>query len=315
MLYAAARLAFAGRMLASPSTTDAEAASLFVVLAVTAIVALAMVMLRRLLWWNGCRLVAFARALTARMFGSRAYRAAGPVNDLVARRYPQLHGALHARLHTGRFTGLPLTLLAAAAFYVAALFGGLIDELREAEEMVRFDEAVMAAFDPLRVQPFLDIFLWITDLGASPAIVAVAIVATAFLCVGGRLPAAAGLWVTVLGSQATTQAGKWFLGRARPEFLTLASETSAAFPSGHATAAMAVYGFLGYILARASRDVRQRFEIAYGAGMVIAVIAFSRLYLRLHFPSDLAGGLLVGGFWLLVGVAVTEWSGHRPRRS
>jgi membrane-associated phospholipid phosphatase len=119
------------------------------------------------------------------------------------------------------------------------------------------------------------------------------------------------LWTTLLGAQATTWIGKYAINRARPEFLDVATAIAPSFPSGHATAAMAVYGFLAYVAVRRVASRRVRFEIIYWTSVLIALIGFSRIYLGVHFLSDVLSGFLVGGFWLLVGVPVAEW----PRKA
>ena len=114
------------------------------------------------------------------------------------------------------------------------------------------------------------------------------------------------LWVTFLGAQVTTWAGKLLIGRERPAFIEAVSAVFPSFPSGHATAAMAVYGFLAYALARDVPSARARFELTFWAAVLIASIGFSRIFLSLHYTSDVVSGFLVGGFWLLVGLAFAE---------
>ena len=60
------------------------------------------------------------------------------------------------------------------------------------------------------------------------------------------------------------------------------------------------------MIARDLPRSRQRFEVAFWAAMIIGLICFSRVFLSLHYVSDIAAGLLVGTFWLLVGFAVAE---------
>lgn len=268
--------------------------------AVTAAAAFFCLGLRELIWRGGRRLSLEGQEIAHRACHSR-------MSAWLAARHPRMHAFLRARVETRRFTGLTLTLMTAAGAYVAILFGGLTRDVLERDEIVRLDEAINAALDPVRVQPFLDVFLWITVLGAGAVAAAVAVVATGFLWMGGRRPDIAGLWTAFLGAEATTQAGKHLIARARPEFLDVASAHSPAFPSGHATAAMAVYGFLAYVLVRMSTHVRRRFEVAYWAGVLIALVGFSRVYLRVHYATDVVGGFLVGAFWLLAGIVVARW--------
>jgi undecaprenyl-diphosphatase len=193
-----------------------------------------------------------------------------------------------------------------AGLYIVGLLGGLIEDVLEAEDVQVFDHAINAFFGPWRAQPLLTIFVWITALGAGPTLTAVSIVATGFLWSFLRPLFIVPLWISFLGAQATTWLGKYVIARQRPEFIEAASAMSPSFPSGHATASMALYGFLAYVLARDLANLRARFELAFWAGMLIVAIGFSRIFLSVHYTSDVLAGFLVGAFWLLVGFALSE---------
>ncbi len=222
-------------------------------------------------------------------------------------RFPRLYGALAARLTPHRFGGLPLTLIAVAAVYMAALFGGLVADLRETAEVERFDAAIDSIFEPMRQGAVIRVFLWITTLGDSAALTAVSLAVTGLLWALGRRSLLVPLWVVILGSQATTWIGKFVLERQRPDFVTAATALSPSFPSAHSSGALAVYGFLAYAVARDLPQPARRYDVAYWTLVVVALVAVSRVLLSVHFASDVAGGLLVGGFWLLVGFTLAEW--------
>lgn len=223
--------------------------------------------------------------------------------------YPKTFRVVKARLTPHHFSGLPLTLMLIAALYIAALFGGLIEELLEAEELVLLDEWLNQQLTVLRTEQLITAFSWLTDLGGSPVLVAVAIVTTGLLWAHRRTSLIAPLWLTIIGSQITTYVGKYVLARPRPEVVTDIVEVTHSFPSGHSTSAMAVYGFLAYIIARDLDTRRRRFEVVYWAAVLICLVGFSRMLLGVHYASDVAAGFLVGIFWLLLGVAIAE---HRP---
>jgi len=270
-------------------------------------IVVALLVLHQVAWFGVRTSFALAARWAAPFATSRTYVRDHPVNAWLATRFPRGHAFLAARLSAREFIGLPLTLIVCAAIYIAALFGGLIDELFEAEGLAHVDRVANALLDPVRGEPGFRIFLWITELGAAPTFVAVGLVSTAFLLIERRLNYVPALWITLLGAQATTWIGKFVIDRTRPEFLEIARAYSPSFPSGHSTAAMAVYGFLAYIVVRRVGSQRVCFEVIYWTGVLIALIGFSRIYLHVHFLSDVLSGFLVGAFWLLVGVAVAEW--------
>lgn len=280
-----------------------------------AAVLVALLGLRELAWKVVVSVLALATRLATPLAVSRALVRDAPITTWFARRFPRTYGFAAARLDPDTFTGLPLTLLVAAAIYLAALFGGLIDDLREAEGLVRFDLAADHLVSYARGEPGFAIFLRITELGGGPTFTAVGLVATAFLVIEQRIYFIPALWTTLVGAQLTTWISKYAIGRTRPEFLDVASSASPSFPSGHSTAAVAVYGFLAYIIVRHIASRRLRFEVIYWTSVLVALIGFSRIYLRLHFLSDVLSGFLVGGFWLLVGVVVSEWSRDRARNA
>lgn len=226
--------------------------------------------------------------------------------------FPKTTRLLQPRLTPSRYTGLPLTIIVVMALYITALFGGLVEELLEADELVRLDESINQGINPLRTESMIIVFSWITDLGGSATFIAVALVTTGLLWAHRRRYMIVPLWLTILGSQITTYTGKYVFARQRPEFITEVAAITPSFPSGHATSAMAVYGFIAYIIARDLTTTRHRFELIYWTVVLICLIGFSRMLLGLHYASDIAAGFLVGGFWLLLGFALAE---HKRRQT
>lgn len=227
-------------------------------------------------------------------------------------RYPIPFGFVACRFDPQRPTGLPMTLVMVAALYLLALFSGLTEDILEAKGTIASDNLINAAFGPLRTEPFISAFLWVTSLGNTPSVVAAVIIATGFLWSQQGIRVVIPLWITCLGALATTGIGKLLITRHRPETMLDANAMGWSFPSGHATAAMAVYGFIAYAIARMRPDFRERFEVAYWAGVMIFLIGFSRIFLGVHYVTDIMGGFLVGGFWLLMGFTMAEWRGWHP---
>jgi undecaprenyl-diphosphatase len=231
-----------------------------------------------------------------------------PVVTLLEQRFPRAFRFTAARLRTKRFDGLPLTLMVLFALYLVALFGGLVQELHEAEGLVRLDNAVDRWFDAHRVQPFIDAMVWLTLWGEGPTTTIVGLVASLLWWSSSRGHLVIPYWICVLGAQVTTWSAKYIIARERPANWDLIEAHSPAFPSGHATAAISVYGFIAYSVWRTIQTKpRARFEVVFWGAVAIAMIGFSRIYLSVHFLSDVASGYVVGGFWLAFGVVVTEW--------
>jgi len=220
--------------------------------------------------------------------------------------HPGLYAVFKARFASGSFTGLPLILVCSAALCAAALLTGLVDDLRETEGIVQLDKGVNAFFGPFRTPMMVSAFVWITALGAGPAITGMMAVASGLLWSQGQARLLAPLWLALLGAEATTWAGKYAIGRPRPAFLDAVTAATPSFPSGHATASTALIGFLAYVALRGLPDRRGRIWVVSCSAAFIGLICFSRIFLSLHYLSDVAAGVLVGVFWLLAGVAMSE---------
>lgn len=244
-------------------------------------------------------------------FGAYASAYARPIRNWLRERHPRVYRALSSRLSPRRFAGLPLTLLVVGALYMIFLFAGLAEEVMSQDAIVRFDDAFNEMLAPWRVSELVMIFTWFTQLADGTTLAAVAIVGTGYLWALKHPDFILPLWTTFLGSQLTVYVGKYLVDRPRPDFIEGAYANFASFPSGHTAGAAAVYGFTAFAIARDLPMLWQRYEVAYWSTVLILCIAFSRLFLSVHFVSDILAGLLVGGFWLLAGIVLREWSRSR----
>jgi membrane-associated phospholipid phosphatase len=263
-----------------------------------------------LLWAAAWQLVLLStialRTLTTQFPSSHVLARTHPLRTAFARHFPRGYRLAVNRLTPLHFEGLPLTLIATGALYLVFLLGGLIEDVIEAEEIVAFDRAVHRFLDPYRAPELVTVFSWITELGSSSALTLVSVVTTGFLWAFYRGFLILPLWVTILGAHATTWFGKFGFDRERPTFLTEVTALSPSFPSAHAAGSAAVLGFIAYLIARDLSGARERFEVVFWSLILIGLISFSRIFLSVHHASDIAAGLLVGGFWLLVGFAIAE---------
>ena len=276
------------------------------------LVIVTMIIAFRLAAWWGLRLASllFSNSLSI-LKKVQVRKELSGLGSSIRTSFPQTTRFMQARLTPRRYTGLPLTLIVIAALYIAALLVGLVEELLEADELILFDEAINQRIGLIHTDGMITVFNWITDLGGSVALTAVALVTTGLLWAHRRRHMIAPLWLTILGSQITTYAGKYVLARQRPEFVSEIAAATPSFPSGHTTSAVAVYGFIAYIVARDLMTARQRFEMTYWTAVLICLIGFSRILLGMHYASDVASGFLVGAFWLLLGFALSEHKHHQ----
>lgn len=126
------------------------------------------------------------------------------------------------------------------------------------------------------------------------------VVCCAALCRRGRFRAAAALAVSTLGAVLIANVDKLLVSRPRPPVQHLEHVISASFPSGHATQASAFYiALLTIFLATRPGHRAAVAAVIATIGLVLG-IAFSRVYLGVHYPTDTAAGVLLGTSWSLL---------------
>ncbi len=106
--------------------------------------------------------------------------------------------------------------------------------------------------------------------------------------------------LVLMGSHYIFRFLKEIFHRARPDLHRLIEIGGYSFPSGHAMNAMTVYGILSFLLWRHIPTSRGRKLLILFSTIMILTIGFSRIYLGVHYPSDVLGGFFVGAFWLMV---------------
>lgn len=152
---------------------------------------------------------------------------------------------------------------------------------------------------PLQTFGHAEFFLIITVLGSVTGIIVVALGALYFL--RHNRFAQLQLILVLLSSSLSMNAAKVFVERTRPDALTwLDPLNSYSFPSGHATLAMAFYGFIAVQLYRRSRSACTRLLSILIPMLLIALVCLSRIILNYHYFTDVLGGFLLGLFWLAV---------------
>jgi len=150
-------------------------------------------------------------------------------------------------------------------------------------------------------------FIGITELGSTVFVCGVALCIGLFLTLRHRVAYALALAVSVLGAGAVALLVKESFSRARPEKIYQAyAEIGFSFPSAHATLAAAFYGFLIYVVWRMLPAGYLRTGAVSALLLLIGLIAFSRLYLGVHFLSDVVGGLILGAAFACLGAALVR---------
>lgn len=106
---------------------------------------------------------------------------------------------------------------------------------------------------------------------------------------------------------------KNFFKRQRPDIHRLISETGYSFPSGHSMGSFIFYGALLYMIIHYTRNKRRQTLAGIIIALLIFFIGLSRIYLGVHYPSDIIGGYTAGGAWLIICVMIYRYYEFRKR--
>jgi undecaprenyl-diphosphatase len=255
-------------------------------------------------------LLQVVRALWSRVEASSWYRAS-------EKRHSTLWRVVIDRVDPHLATGLGLSVLIVAAGGALWAFGALLVQIVSPSSMTTVDHRVVNLFQMIRTPGADRVMLDATYIGSGRAVGALsaAVVITA-LALRRRRDAL--IVVASLGAGAAFfSVVKLIVRRPRPPLYDARIVQSGfSFPSGHATMAAVFYATVAVILVTALRSNWLRtLVIVVGSAMVVW-IGLSRIYLGVHYPSDVLAGWAAGLLWaLLVLVAERVWSASRARRA
>lgn len=170
-----------------------------------------------------------------------------------------------------------------------------------------FDTTAMAWINNFQTPWLRQFFSLVTHLGSGFWIGIIFIFLAFLLVARKRKRAAAVVGFTLAGSAFFIFFLKNFFGRSRP-FGCLPPGDCLAFPSGHVTISFYFYGLLDYLIFRFLPISSKTFLIiSFFVGILILLIALSRLFLGFHYPSDLLAGFFLGGTWLLLAILLIDF--------
>ncbi|MFL9828035.1 phosphatase PAP2 family protein [Rhodoplanes sp. SY1] len=208
-------------------------------------------------------------------------------------------------------------------FLVAAALFGFVEI---AEEVVEghnhaFDEAILTFLrnpadlgDPVGPAWLEKAIRDLTALGSVTVLTLLTVLVLGYLVIDGKRAAALFVLVSVAGGALLIDGIKLVIARPRPDLVAHMVDVSTySFPSGHATASAVVFLTLGVLLARIGRRRRVK---AYVIGTAIALtlaIGASRVYLGVHWPSDVLAGWCLGAAWAMLCWQIGLWLQRRGR--
>lgn len=155
------------------------------------------------------------------------------------------------------------------------------------------DQAVIVAVAGHRTDVLNNLAVNLTALGSAPVVAIVALITALYAVASGRPRFVLALLWTPL-SFFFDSGLKLVFQHPRPTEAIIAIPDSYSFPSGHAVAASALYVTLALAAATRERRLRPRRVLVWGGVLIAMLVAWSRVYLGVHYFSDVVGGLLIG---------------------
>lgn len=209
----------------------------------------------------------------------------------------------------GSFLGA-LGIFLVAGIIVAAIGTWLFAELAEhvmAGGTHAFDEAALRWVSTHHSRGLDGLMLDITALGASTVVLMIVCVSGLFLTLTRHKYSALLLIVATGGGMLLDRMLKLTFDRPRPHIFMWGTHASmSSFPSGHAMSATIVYGTVAYLAARLQKHRLARWLTLLVAAVIILLIAASRVYLGVHYPSDVLAGSIIGLSWAAFCMATLE---------
>ena len=210
------------------------------------------------------------------------------------------------RVIAARIRELGLTLTAGLVVLAVALwaFAAIADNMTDGE--TGYDQAIADWLHTRATGPLTEFFEAVTTLGNGIVLAGVSAIAAYLLLRRGHGRESLLMVLAFGGAEILSYALKLGFRRNRPYFTDpLAAESTFSFPSGHSTVSLAVYGALSVVLARRLRG-RARLASLAGAAVLVSLIGFSRLYLGVHFLTDVLAGFAAGTAWLAACVVTLD---------
>ncbi|MGH6814660.1 MAG: phosphatase PAP2 family protein, partial [Hyphomicrobiaceae bacterium] len=211
-----------------------------------------------------------------------------------------------------------LAMVAATAMVFA--FVQLADEVVEGTTRA-FDERLLLMLrsqtdraDPIGPQWLEDAMRDITALGGASVLTLVVLVVAGFLAMIRRRQSAAVMVLAILTGVLLGSLMKIGFARPRPDLVPHGTRVaSASFPSGHATLSAVVYLTLGALLCRTQSLRSTKIYILTVAAFLTLIVGLSRVYLGVHWPTDVIAGWLLGTSWALVCWMAMLWLQSQSR--
>jgi undecaprenyl-diphosphatase len=262
-----------------------------------------------------------------RWFRSNSSRMAAQISRIAARvgssdtlrqfhkRHPDAWEFIIHRFEPGEYLGLHLTIGLVVSVAALWLFGGVTEDVIHHDPLTQFDVTLLEWFQAHTTKSGMQIFAAISSLGSPLVMAALGLAVALALAVRRSWLVLVG-WAGALGGAGVLDALlKDIIRRPRPIYASAFLHSySFSFPSGHAMGSLVGYGMLAYLLVISwAHRWQVRVAIVSIAALLILAIGVSRLYLGVHYFSDVVGGYAAGVLWLSACITGLEIARRQPQ--
>lgn len=228
--------------------------------------------------------------------------------------YPRVHKFVAARLTPGEELGLHFTVGIALMLFAAWVFGGIAEEVIEAEEITLLDDWLARWFNARATPAFTQAMMYVTHAHNTAGMLIMTTALGIYFYLRKAQYWLLALLLSVPGGMLLNVILKHVFQRARPSLENpLLTLTTYSFPSGHTVAATLFYGLIAAYLVCQSSRWKTRFLIVLGACVMVGLVGLSRMYLGVHYLTDVLAAIAEGCGWLAI--CITGVSTLRRRRA
>jgi undecaprenyl-diphosphatase len=222
-------------------------------------------------------------------------------------KYPRLATFIRNRMSPHYYFGLHLTVgflvITALLYFFAKVVGGIYGP----GEILKTDSRIIKIVDIFYNTATTKAMIFLTNLGRWEVIVTISFVLLVGFLIKRR-------WYAAIALVSSTMIGELFvfflkniIKRQRPDEINhLVYQSGYSFPSGHATLAVIFYGLLAYFLIKKIKHWESKVGVFLLSVFLIFFIGLSRVYLGVHYPSDVLAGFLLGFAWLATVIPALE---------
>ncbi len=223
------------------------------------------------------------------------------------KKYPALYRWISERFSIKKPTGLIMTIGIIIAVFFLSLLLSISEDIWFKELFVSFDQRILNLVPKIRTGEQTSFFSFVTFMANWQSVLFASFITLVILLYKKQNFAVILYTSGLIAAEGSVYILKHLVGRTRPDqALSLISEDSFSFPSGHTVAGTVIFGFLAYLIIKSTRRSLAKLFIFFGSIFAVVFIALSRIYLGVHYPSDVLASITLGCFLLSILIIISE---------